>query len=228
MTNLAGLYAISDSKLSPDSKIFSYLKAAIKGGVSIFQYRNKDSKDSQIRGLISDLQGFCDEKNVLFVLNDRRELALDLNVSAVHLGKEEVADFGSFRESFKGIIGVSCYNDLNLALHFEGLNADYVAFGAMFKSKIKPNAVTCPLEVLKKAKEILKVPICAIGGIDSNNANLLKNADMIAVISSLWNVDSKDCIESKNTQDSKKDSAKNIESKITQNAINLLKKFKSY
>lgn len=215
MKKLSGLYAISDSKLSPDSKIFSYLDSAIKGGVSIFQYRNKDSKDSQIRGLVSDLQGFCDEKNVLFVLNDRRELALDLNVSAVHLGKEEVADFTHFRESFKGIIGVSCYNDLNLALHFENLKADYVAFGGMFKSKIKPNAVNCNLDILRKAKEILKIPICAIGGIDSNNIHLLKNADMIAVISSLWNLDSKDSIES------------NIESKITQNARNLLKNFKS-
>lgn len=206
MTKLRGLYAISDTKLTPDSKIFDYLNAAISGGVSIFQYRNKDSKDSEIKGLAQELQGFCDEKNVLFVLNDRRALALDLGVSAVHLGRDEMSDFAGFRRDFSGLIGVSCYNDLNLGLDFERNGADYVAFGAMFASKTKPNATPCDIKILKNAKKILKLPICAIGGINAMNAALLKEADMIAVISSLWQGDSKN---------------------ITQNAINIIKSYES-
>ena len=190
-TRLKGLYGISDTKLTPTKTLIAQLQKAIQGGLKIFQYRDKDSKDSEIIGLVGELQALCNENNVLFVLNDRYELAIKLGVSGLHLGRDEVSQLLDIRESFKGIIGVSCYDSIELAQRYESAKVDYVAFGSLFPSPTKRDAKPCPLSVLKEAKNTLKIPICGIGGICVDNVSLLKECDMIAVISSLWNIDSK-------------------------------------
>ena len=190
-TRLKGLYGISDTKLTPTKTLIAQLQKAIQGGLKIFQYRDKDSKDSEIIGLVGELQALCNENNVLFVLNDRYELAIKLGVSGLHLGRDEVSQLLDIRESFKGIIGVSCYDSIELAQRYESAKVDYVAFGSLFPSPTKRDAKPCPLSVIVEAKHKLKIPICGIGGICVDNVSLLKECDMIAVISSLWNIDSK-------------------------------------
>ena len=190
-TRLQGLYGISDTKLTPTKTLIAQLQKAIQGGLKIFQYRDKDSKDSEIIGLVGELQALCNENNVLFVLNDRYELAIKLGVSGLHLGRDEVSQLLDIRESFKGIIGVSCYDSIELAQRYESAKVDYVAFGSLFLSPTKRDAKPCPLSVIVEAKHKLKIPICGIGGICVDNVSLLKECDMIAVISSLWNIDSK-------------------------------------
>ena len=190
-TRLKGLYGISDTKLTPTKTLIAQLQKAIQGGLKIFQYRDKDSKDSEIIGLVGELQALCNENNVLFVLNDRYELAIKLGVSGLHLGRDEVSQLLDIRESFKGIIGVSCYDSIELAQRYESAKVDYVAFGSLFPSPTKRDAKPCPLSVIVEAKHKLKIPICGIGGICVDNVSLLKECDMIAVISSLWNIDFK-------------------------------------
>ncbi len=182
---LKGLYGISDNKLTPHNTIFKQLQMAIDGGLRIFQYRDKISSDDNIQSLVKELQDFCSSQNILFILNDRYKLAIKLNLSGLHLGKDEIINFDSIRNDFKGIIGVSCYNDISMAYDFSQRGADYVAFGSMFESKTKQNAIKCPLNILQEAKKIIQIPICAIGGITRYNVHLLE-CDMIAVISSLW------------------------------------------
>lgn len=184
---LSGLYGISDNALTPKSHIFAQIKAAKDGGMRIFQYRDKDSKDSQIYEFVQELQDFCWQNNILFVLNDRYELAMKLQVSALHLGKEELQHFDEIRPHYRGIIGVSCYDSIDMASQYEAKGADYVAFGALFSSLTKPQAIACPLSVLSLAKQRITIPICGIGGINTANANKVYECDMIAVISGLWN-----------------------------------------
>ena len=68
----------------------------------------------------------------------------------------------------------------------EKKGADYVAFGAFFSSSTKPNAPIIKQSILKNAKKKLKIPICAIGGITSENIYQLKESDMFAIISDIW------------------------------------------
>ena len=188
MKRFCGLYGISDNALTPKDSIFSKLDSAISGGLRIFQYRDKDGSDEEIESLVLELQKFCREKNVLFVLNDRYQLGIKLGVDAIHLGREDIDNFSYIRKSFSGFIGISCYDSISLALKYQDSGADYVAFGAIFPSPTKPSAEHCDISVLSKAREKLKIPICAIGGINVDNARLLE-CDMIAVISSLWSGD---------------------------------------
>lgn len=189
------IYAISDKYLTPHNKLPQMLLDAIESGCDIFQFRDKDSSDSSISGLCAELDDICKKNNILFVLNDRVELALKLNVSGLHLGRDdERYPFSEIRKSFDGTIGVSCYDDINRALYYQSLGANYVAFGSIFKSPTKQDSKVVGTNIINEAKHKIKIPICAIGGINIDNISQLKNADMIAMISAIWIGDIKENI----------------------------------
>lgn len=193
---LQGLYGISDTILTPYETLESQLKDAIKGGLKIFQLRDKISDDDTLIEKIYHLSELCAKNNVLFVLNDHVELASRLNTQALHIGRNthtQTLDdihylkyFSKARKQFSGILGASAYGDISLAKKLKNLGADYVAFGAIFPSITKPKALCVGVEILSQAKEVLRIPICAIGGISKENIYLLKIADMCAIISDLW------------------------------------------
>lgn len=185
---LSGLYGISDEILTPYDSIFDSLHKAILGGMKIFQFRDKSHCDNELFAISVKIRDFCTQRDVLFVINDRIDLANAINANALHIGGED-CDLKIARKNFSGKIGVSCYDSLDLALQAEEGGADYVAFGAFFPSSTKPNAKKASITTLLEAKKRLKIPICAIGGISAENVSVLKNADMIAVIGNLWSGD---------------------------------------
>lgn len=185
---LNGLYGISDEILTPYDEIFDKLHRAILGGMKIFQLRDKSHRNNELLDISAKIRDFCMQRDVLFVVNDRIDLANAINAKALHIGGED-CDLKIARRNFCGKIGVSCYDSLDLALKAEEEGADYVAFGAFFPSNTKPNAKKASIETLLEAKKRLRIPICAIGGISIKNVSMLRKADMIAVIGNLWSGD---------------------------------------
>lgn len=185
---LRGLYVITDDTLTPDVSLISQVEDALKGGATIVQLRDKTSSDEQIEQKSIELQKLCKEYDALFVLNDKFDIAIKLQCDGLHIGKSDHENFTTIREKFQGVIGVSCYGDVELAKKFETLGADYVAFGSFYSSPTKPNSDQVPLETLTKAKEQLNIPVCAIGGINSQNLKELMQfkPDMVSVISDIW------------------------------------------
>lgn len=190
---LHGLYAITDINLTPYDYIERSVAEAIKGGAKIIQLRDKDTSDEELYQVAKKIKKICRQNKAKFLLNDRVVLAKAINADGVHIGKDDTS-FEVARDILgdKKIIGVSCYDDINLAKDAIKKGADYVAFGAFFHSSTKPNAKTANVDILKQGRK-LGVPVCAIGGINDENAfELVKNgADMLAVISALWNKDIK-------------------------------------
>jgi thiamine-phosphate pyrophosphorylase len=128
---------------------------------------------------------------VPLIINDDVELALRIDADGVHLGASD----GNLRDARKKlgdekIIGASCYNRLEIAQFAAQNGVDYVAFGACFVSATKPNAPKADLKLFTQAKQVLDLPIVAIGGITLENATsvIQAGADAIAVIGALWNV----------------------------------------
>ncbi|MBX7490316.1 thiamine phosphate synthase [Helicobacter turcicus] len=193
---LHGIYAISDTTLTPYSALENMLECAIRGGIALFQLRDKNTPDSTLAPLCAHLMKLCDAHNVIFVLNDRIELAKTLKSPALHIGKKEDGtpynkdELTQIRLNYHGILGVSCYGDFNLAQNAALVGADYIAFGACFHSPTKPNAKTIPLNIFTRAKN-LGLPMCAIGGIQKDNIAQIKDAQMVACISSIWQGDIK-------------------------------------
>jgi thiamine-phosphate pyrophosphorylase len=181
---MRGLYAITPD-LADTAALAVKVEQALKAGVAMLQYRNKilskDKRLLQARELAPLARGY----GVPFIVNDDVEIALALGANGVHLGKDD-GELAAARAKLPGkILGASCYSDLEQAKAAVRAGASYVAFGSVFPSSTKPDAVRAPLSLFRSE---LGVPLCAIGGITLENAPALiaAGADLLAVISDLF------------------------------------------
>jgi len=187
---LAGLYAITPD--SDDSgwlleRVRAALQASAPRGWAALQYRNKRAASGQREAEARALAALCRGYGVPLIVNDDIELALAAGADGVHLGRGD-GDLASARARIgTRLLGASCYDDLEGARHAISAGADYVAFGSVFPSRTKPEAVRAPLSLFRQARA-LGVPLAAIGGITiSNAAEVIRaGADCIAVISALF------------------------------------------
>jgi thiamine-phosphate pyrophosphorylase len=186
-----GLYAITP-ETGDTVQLLRDVEAALRGGASVLQYRVKKLAPNLKANQAQALQTLCKKYRVPLIINDDAELAKSMSASGVHIGSQDMAA-GEARQSLLSgmLIGVSCYDQLPLAIAAEENGADYVAFGSFFPSTTKPNAVRPSLDLLREAKRIISCPIVAIGGITLQNAPSLidAGADAVAVITALFNAD---------------------------------------
>lgn len=185
---IAGLYAVTPDL--PDTDVLCRkVQAALAGGAKVLQYRNKAASAPLRRDQASRLHALCRARGVPLIVNDDLDLAIALGAEGVHLG----IDDGSVRDARTRIgeemvLGISCYDSLARAEIAIDEGADYIAFGAAFPSRVKPDAVRADVELYAEARSRYRVPIVAIGGITLDNAPALIGAgvDAIAVISALF------------------------------------------
>lgn len=186
---LNGLYVITDPNLISTGveALSSAVEEALRGGARIVQYRNKTAPNDQQLAEAKALRSLTLEYGVIFLINDSLDLCLASDADGIHIGQSD-GSIEPIRERLgPRILGVTCHNSIELANRAIDQGADYCAFGAMFPSPTKPQAKPCSLATLQEASK-LPVPICAIGGINAENALKLRNhgADMLAVISGVF------------------------------------------
>ena len=154
-----------------------------------FKYRRKNIDAQTKYQQARILHTFCRDYKILFIINDDVELCYKLDADGVHLGVNDMNIVAArMYLGKKKLIGVSCYNNLARARFAEKCGADYVAFGALFPSKTKPNNPRCSLDLIRQAKKILTISIVGIGGITQQNAKFAKSAgcDAVAMIDALF------------------------------------------
>ena len=186
---LRGVYAITDERLTPATQMAERVSAVLRGGARVIQYRDKSRDHERRRDEARLLKDLCEVHGALLLINDDVELAHDVGAHGVHIGQQDLAlAEARARLGERAVIGVTCHDSLELALAAEGGGADYVAFGAVFVSPTKPQARRAPLALITEARRRLAVPICAIGGIEADNAAqvVAAGADMVAVISGVF------------------------------------------
>jgi len=188
---LRGLYAITDSELLK-GKLLPYVEAALKGGATLLQYRDKSSDEARRLREAEALRELCNRYGAALIINDDAELAARLGVG-LHLGQTD----GSLSVARallgrKAIIGGTCHAQLELAEAAAKEGASYVAFGRFFNSTTKPGAPSADLELLAAAKANINLPMVAIGGVTLDNAPTLiaHGASMVAVVHGLFGADS--------------------------------------
>ena len=191
---LRGLYAITDGT----PRLLERVAAAIVGGAAMVQYRDKTTDAARREREARDLLAVCRAHGIPLIINDDVALAATVGADGVHLGRDDAV----LREARRGlgaaaIIGASCYNDFDLAVAAQQAGASYVAFGRFFASHTKPDAVpvgawpapsNSGLDLIRRAKAQLSIPVVAIGGITSDNAAPLIDAgvDMLAVVHGIF------------------------------------------
>ncbi len=195
----SGLYGITP-EWHDGERLKDAVSLACEGGMRVLQWRQKTMPAEQVRPLATSLRDICRRAGVLFIVNDDWKLAMDLDADGVHLGKDDAAMNTvrkelevHHRENF--VIGVSCYDSIDIASDKMQHNPDYIAFGALFPSMVKPNAVRAPLALFQAARHLrgssASPALVGIGGINRNNASLVveAGADSIAVITGLFGED---------------------------------------
>lgn len=183
---IRGIYAITPNTVLDLAQIEHLIK---QHSISILQYRHKTAAQTPKLTYGKQLQRLCAKYHTLFIVNDDINLAKRIAADGVHLGKNDTSILAARQQlGNNAIIGISCYDKLNLAQQAQDQGADYVAFGALFRSKTKPNAPHCPLTTVSQAKQQLTIPIVGIGGIDFNNqqAAFAAGCDAVAMIDALF------------------------------------------
>ncbi|WP_409281140.1 thiamine phosphate synthase [Pseudomonas defluvii] len=188
---LRGLYAITDSQLLA-GRFLSHVEAALDGGVTLLQYRDKSDDAAQRLREAEALAKLCERYTTRLIINDDVELAARLGVG-VHLGQTD-GPLTPARALLgqQAIIGSTCHAQLELAEQAAREGASYVAFGRFFNSVTKPGAPAASVELLEQARRRVNLPIAVIGGITLDNAAPLvaHGADLLAVIHGLFGADS--------------------------------------
>ena len=185
---LTGIYAITPDNLKKE-ELYKKVHKLLKNGVRIIQYRDKlrSVKDKLI--ISKQLKTICQSFDSLLIINDDIHIAKKINAHGVHLGQKDIS-CNEARNILGSdpIIGISCQNNLELALRAQHEGADYVAFGSIFKTSTKKDVVYCSLEDLKDFVKKIEISSVAIGGINLSNFQEVKRSgvDMIAMSSELF------------------------------------------
>jgi thiamine-phosphate pyrophosphorylase len=187
--DLHGLYAIADTAVLATADLRVAVADALAGGARIVQYRDKGDDIRRRTDQAATIVALCRQADAVAIINDDVELALASDADGVHIGRDD-ADATAVRDRLGPgrLLGVSCYDDLHRARDAAAMGADYVAFGSVFASATKPDAVHAPLELFRRARAEIPLPLCAIGGITAENAAevFAAGAHMVAVIRDLF------------------------------------------
>jgi thiamine-phosphate pyrophosphorylase len=183
------LYLITPPALDAE-RFANELEEALAGGdVASLQLRLKEVDDDTVRRTARVLKPIVQDRGVAFIMNDRPDLAAELDCDGVHVGEED-APYAEARRLLgpDHIVGVTCGASRHRAIAAAEAGADYVAFGAFFPSMTKTAKHHADPELLRDWSETTVVPCCAIGGITQENCGPLveAGADFLAVIGAIW------------------------------------------
>ena len=186
-----GIYAITPD-WEDTRQLIIKTEELLSNKINLLQYRNKKANKQLRMTQAKELQALCLHYRVPFIINDDFELCGILDADGIHLGKDDIT-IEEVRDKLgnKIIVGVSCYNDAKRVNKMMASSCDYIALGACFPTKIKPNAPHASLNFLEHVVEISIKPVVAIGGINLDNCSPVINSgvDAIAMINALYSTD---------------------------------------
>jgi thiamine-phosphate pyrophosphorylase len=156
--------------------LFELIKAAAAGGIDVFQLREKHMDDAGLAALAERTQALCSELGVIFVLNDRPDLAVSVGTDGVHVGQEDMAP-AAVRELVgeRMLIGLSTHAPAEIDA-VDAAAVDYIGVGPVHATPTKLGRPAVGLELVHYASANARVPFFAIGGIDSANASAVLGA----------------------------------------------------
>ena len=184
------IYLVTDHNCLQGRDFLGCIENALQGGVTLVQLREKNVDGGIFLQRAVAVKNLCDKYNVPLLINDRIDVALACKAAGVHLGQDDIPP--SAARAILGpdaIIGVSAHS-CEEALAAEKDGADYLGMGAVFPSNSKDDASEVGLNMLKEIRQISKLPIVGIGGINAQNYTQVRaaGAQGAAIISGILGV----------------------------------------
>ncbi|MSP13687.1 MAG: thiamine phosphate synthase [Chloroflexi bacterium] len=182
------VYVITDAALSRGRSHLEVIEAAIRGGATVVQYREKSVSTRQMIKEGEALQELCRAHGIPLFINDRVDIALAIKADGVHVGQEDMPAVIVRRlVGPEVLIGVSA-ETVELARQAAAEGADYLGAGSVFATSTKADAgVPIGLDRLAAIVKAMTVPVVAIGGINTGNAAdvIRAGAAGVAVVSAV-------------------------------------------
>jgi len=182
-----GIYGITAEEYSLGRSNIEVVKAMIKGGIKIIQYREKDNKT--LREKFKEcrkIRELTRKNNVLFIVNDHIDIARLAGADGIHLGQDDIP-IKEARKIFNGIIGLSTHSAEQARKAVKD-GADYIGAGPIYHTKTKKNVCAAVgLEYIKYLAGNIRIPFVAIGGIKEHNIRevIALGAKTIAVVTEI-------------------------------------------
>lgn len=181
------LYVILDRPMAGDRDLKKLTEHIIAGGADVIQLRDKTSCDA---GLLKDaktIRRLTKNSGVSFIINDRVEIAKNVDADGVHLGQDDTTPEVARAVLGKSkIIGKSCHS-FEQVKRAEAEGVDYIGIGPIFKTTTKPGLMPIGLEIINNVKKNILIPFVCIGGINKTNVDsvLRRGANCIAIASAI-------------------------------------------
>jgi len=188
MKQIGKLHILTDTVLQSRFSHMEITRLAIAGGADTIQYRQKSGSTRQMIEVARNMKRLCSEAGVMFIVNDRLDVAIAAEADGVHLGQDDFPIPMARELLGEGrIIGGSAAT-LDEARKCLSEGADYVGFGPVYLTSSKDDAgPVSGIDILKQVVEIIPLPIIAIGGVGAGNIPgvMRAGAHGIAVISAV-------------------------------------------
>jgi thiamine-phosphate pyrophosphorylase len=182
------LYLVTDEGLSRGRGQLSIVEAAIRGGVTMVQYRQKQASTRRMIDEAAALCRLCRDAGVPFIVNDRIDVALAVDADGVHVGQDDMPASRARRLVGRDmILGISAGSEAEALKAVED-GADYIGASPVFATPTKPDAPPpLGIEGLRRLCRAVAIPVVAIGGMSAGNAAAMREAGAagIAVVSAI-------------------------------------------
>jgi len=182
------LYAVTDRAWVGEMTLAEQCKAALEGGVTCLQLREKELDEASFLQEAIELKALCDAYGVPFIVNDHVDIAVASNAHGIHVGQSDMAA-GDVRKKIGPdmILGVSAQT-VEQAIAAEKAGADYLGVGAVFPTSTKLDAAEVSHDTLKAICSAVSIPVVAIGGINEGNIQELAGTgfDGVALVSAIF------------------------------------------
>ncbi len=182
------LYLVTNQKLAGDRSLADVVKAAIAGGVTIVQYREKDAPTGVMIDIARQIHEVTQAAKVPLIIDDRVDVMLAIDAEGIHVGQSDMpADLVRKLIGPDKILGVTAKN-VQQAIKAEHDGADYLGCGDIFGTTSKADAgAPIGLDGFSDRLHSVSIPVVGIGGINIDNvASVIKTgADGVALISAI-------------------------------------------
>lgn len=185
------LYAVTDNAWLGERTLAECVEAALAGGATFVQLRDKHADDATLRAEAAELLALCRAAGVPFVVNDDVECALAVGADGVHVGQDDMAcERARALLGPDAIVGVSTQT-VEQARAAEAAGADYLGVGGVIGTATKPEAGVLTPDEFRAIAAAVDIPVVAIGGVSAETIPLLAelNVDGAAVVSAIFAAD---------------------------------------
>lgn len=185
------LYFITDSTGFTEEEFLRRTEAALQGGATFLQIREKDKTTREYLSLARKVHALTKKYGVPLIIDDRLDIAMAIDAEGVHLGQSDMP-IALARRIFgqKKIIGATA-KTVPQALEAWQQGADYLGVGAIYPTTTKVKTVLTSTDTLREICDAVPIPVNAIGGLNKNNIDILSGIPLagICVVSAVMKAD---------------------------------------